>query len=90
MLASLETGLRSQPTSVGSLKIGSLADSWRHQPGQPAYCSELNFAESGQALAAAERTEASKRRDLIAERIRASGRLASEDEIIMLNRTLTR
>src|SRR3954465_10252063 len=43
---------------------GTLAESWRIQPGQPAYCTELTVEEMGPALAAADRIEAPKRRDL--------------------------
>ena len=44
----------------------------------------------GPALAAADRTEAPKRRDLIIERLTASGGPVSGDDILELNRTLTR
>lgn len=43
---------------------GSLADSWRQQPGAPAYCTDLTREEMGPALAAAERARLPKRRDL--------------------------
>ena len=69
---------------------GSLADSWRIQPGQPAYCTELTVEEMGPALAAADRTEAPKRRDMVLERLTASGGPVSADDILELNRTLFR
>jgi predicted dinucleotide-binding enzyme len=34
---------------------GSLAESWRHQPGTPAYCTELTAEELKRALADGER-----------------------------------
>ena len=43
---------------------GSLADSWRQQPGAPTYCTDLTREEMGPALAAAERARLPKRRDL--------------------------
>ena len=43
---------------------GSLADSWRQQPGAPAYCTDLGHEEMGAALAAAERKRLPARRDL--------------------------
>jgi 8-hydroxy-5-deazaflavin:NADPH oxidoreductase len=77
-------------TGFDPFDAGSLADSWRQQPGQPAYCTELKVEEMGPALAAADRTEAPKRRDLIIERLTASGGPVSGDDILELNRTLTR
>jgi 8-hydroxy-5-deazaflavin:NADPH oxidoreductase len=69
---------------------GSLADSWRQQPGQPAYCTGLGIEEMGPALAAADRTEAPKRRDLSLERMAAAGEPISGDYILELNRALFR
>jgi predicted dinucleotide-binding enzyme len=69
---------------------GSLADSWRQQPGQPAYCTQLTVEELGAALAAANRTEAPKRRDMVLERLAASGEPFSREYILKLNRTLFR
>lgn len=43
---------------------GSLADSWRQQPGAPAYCTDLTPKEMGPALAAADKARLPKRRDL--------------------------
>jgi 8-hydroxy-5-deazaflavin:NADPH oxidoreductase len=43
---------------------GSLADSWRQQPGTPAYCTDLTRDELAAALAAAVPGRAPKRRDL--------------------------
>ena len=43
---------------------GSLAESWRQQPGAPAYCTDLTREEMGRAIAAAERARLPKRRDL--------------------------
>jgi hypothetical protein len=69
---------------------GSLADSWRQQPGQPAYCTGLGIEEMGPALAAADRTEAPKRRDLSLERIAAAGEPFSWEYVLELNRSLFR
>ncbi|MDB5845245.1 MAG: binding domain of 6-phosphogluconate dehydrogenase family protein [Polaromonas sp.] len=51
-------------TGLDAFDAGSLADSWRQQPGAPAYCTDLSYAEMGAALAAAERDRLPKRRDL--------------------------
>lgn len=51
-------------TGLDAFHAGSLADSWRQQPGAPVYCTDLSYAEIGAALAAAERDRLPKRRDL--------------------------
>ena len=51
-------------TGLDAFDAGSLADSWRQQPGAPAYCTDLSYAEMGAALDAAERHRLAKRRDL--------------------------
>jgi 8-hydroxy-5-deazaflavin:NADPH oxidoreductase len=42
---------------------GSLADSWRFQPGTPAYCTELEIGDLADALASADRATAPSKRD---------------------------
>lgn len=51
-------------TGLDAFDAGSLADSWRQQPGAPVYCTDLSLAEVGPALDAAERDRLPKRRDL--------------------------
>jgi predicted dinucleotide-binding enzyme len=51
-------------TGFDGFDAGVLADSWRQQPGSPAYCTDLRYDEMGPALAAAERDRLPKRRDL--------------------------
>ncbi|WP_206436073.1 NADPH-dependent F420 reductase [Altericroceibacterium xinjiangense] len=51
-------------TGLDAFDAGSLADSWRQQPGAPAYCTDLTQAEIGVALDAANRGRLPKRRDL--------------------------
>jgi len=53
-----------EDTGLDAFYSGTLADSWRQQPGAPAYCTDLNREEMGPALAAAERARLPKRRDL--------------------------
>ena len=48
---------------------GSLALSWRQEPGTPAYCTELNAAELQQALQQAEKGKAPPMRDFIMNRL---------------------
>jgi hypothetical protein len=53
-----------EDTGFDAFDAGSLADSWRQQPGAPAYCTDLTLEEMPIALAAAERARLPKRRDL--------------------------
>ena len=53
-----------EDTGLDAFDAGSLADSWRQQPGAPAYCTDLAREEMGAALAAAERKRLPARRDL--------------------------
>lgn len=53
-----------EDTGLDAFYSGSLADSWRQQPGAPAYCTDLTREEMGPALAAADRARLPKRRDL--------------------------
>jgi predicted dinucleotide-binding enzyme len=60
-------------TGLDAVKAGTLAQSWRQQPGAPCYCTDLTHLEIPAALAAAERDRLPTRRDLafsaIAERM---------------------
>ena len=51
-------------SGLDAFDAGSLADSWRQQPGAPVYCTDLTYDEIGDALEAAERERLPKRRDL--------------------------
>lgn len=51
-------------TGFDAFNAGPLADSWRQQPGAPAYCTDLSIGDIGSALKAAERDRLPKRRDL--------------------------
>ena len=53
-----------EDTGFDAFDAGRLAESWRQQPGAPAYCTDLNRQEMGAALAAAEKARLPKRRDL--------------------------
>ena len=53
-----------EDTGLDAFDAGSLADSWRQQPGASAYCTDLAREEMGAALAAAERKRLPARRDL--------------------------
>lgn len=51
-------------TGFDAFDAGSLADSWRQQPGAPCYCTDLTLEELPSALASAERARLPRRRDL--------------------------
>lgn len=81
-----------EDTGFDAVDAGSLAQSWRQQPGGPAYCTDLTKAEMPQALDAAERERLPKRRDLavaaIMERIGGGGKNPSTDDLVRINRAL--
>lgn len=71
---------------------GPLADSWRHQPGAPAYCTDLTADELRHALDAAEKSRLPARRDLavaaIKERVGDGTTNPDADFLVRLNRAL--
>ncbi|MBB1283104.1 NAD(P)-binding domain-containing protein [Flavisolibacter sp. BT320] len=56
-------------TGFDTVDGGSLSESWRQEPGTPAYCTELNAAELHKALADAEKGKAPAIRDFIMNRL---------------------
>lgn len=54
-------------TGLDAVNAGTLAESWRQQPGTPCYCTDLTAEELPDALVAADRDRAPKRRDLAVE-----------------------
>lgn len=70
-----------------TVDAGNLSDSWRHQPGTPAYCTELNVEELKQALADANRDKAAKIRDyVISQFMDSSVAPTSHQGVVDLNR----
>jgi hypothetical protein len=53
-----------EDTGFDAFDAGTLADSWRQQPGAPCYCTDLTLEEMPTAHAATERARLPKRRDL--------------------------
>jgi predicted dinucleotide-binding enzyme len=53
-----------EDTGLDAVDAGTLAQSWRQQPGAPCYCTDLTREEVPAALAAADKTRLPKRRDL--------------------------
>jgi predicted dinucleotide-binding enzyme len=72
-------------TGFDTVDAGSLAESWRQQPGTPAYCTELNELELKQALADAKKGKAPAIRDRIMDRLRRKGTWPAYEEILAGN-----
>lgn len=73
-------------TGFDTVDAGSLAESWRQQPGTPAYCTELNEADLKQALANAEKGKAPAIRDFIMGNLMKKESWPSYEEILAGNR----
>jgi len=80
-----------EDTGFDAFDAGSLAHSWRQQPGAPAYCTDLTLAQLPEALDAAEKDRLPKRRDLawqaVAERMNGTN-YPDGDTIVRINREL--
>ena len=81
-----------EDTGFDAFDAGTLADSWRQQPGAPGYCTDLTLDEMPAAHAAAERARLPKRRDLavaaIVERVGDGTTNPDADYGVRLNRAL--
>lgn len=62
---------------------GSLNDSWREQPGTPAYCTELTKEELVEALKKADKEKAPVQRDKVMEKFSAG---MTHEDIVRINR----
>ena len=60
-------------TGFDAYDAGSIAESWRQQPGSPAYCTDLTVEELKQVLARADKKEILVTRDITAEKIAELG-----------------
>ncbi len=81
-----------EETGLDAVDAGTLAESWRQQPGAPGYCTDLTAEEMPAALAAAERARLPKRRDLslsaVMERLGDGARNPDVEYAVRLNRAL--
>jgi predicted dinucleotide-binding enzyme len=81
-----------EDTGFDAFDAGPLSESWRQQPGAPAYCTDLIREEMGSALRAADAARSPKRRDLavaaVTERVGDSTTNPDADYVVRLNRAL--
>lgn len=81
-----------EDTGFDAFDAGTLADSWRQQPGTPCYCTDITREEMAAALAAADAARSPKRRDLavaaITERVGDSTTNPDAEYVVRLNRAL--
>ncbi len=78
-------------TGFDGLDAGVLEDSWRQQPGTPAYCNDFTQEELRDALAAANRSQSALRRDLMVHTITEltkGGAVLAPDYFVRLGRVL--
>ena len=78
-----------EDTGFTALAAGSLEDSWRQQPGTPAYCTELTLPELKLALQMADKERAPKNRDALLAKFMAPGSKLTHEQIVATNRAMT-
>lgn len=78
-----------ETTGFDALDSGNLTDSWRQQPGTPAYCTELPMNALKLALQSANRIQAPDNRDDLIKEFIAIGSRLTHDETIARNRAVT-
>jgi predicted dinucleotide-binding enzyme len=74
-------------TGFDTVDGGSLALSWRQEPGTPAYCTELNAAELQQALQEAEKGKAPAVRDYVMDKVMKADTFPTHEQLVALNRS---
>lgn len=67
---------------------GNLSESWRHQPGTPAYCTELDAEELKQALADGVKEDAPVKRDKAIVELSAMSSYPAHPDVVKFNRAL--
>ena len=73
-------------TGFDPFDAGVLADSWRQQPGTPAYCTELTAVALESALAAADKDRAPRTRDRLMAHFATLTIWPPLDEVVAINR----
>lgn len=75
-------------TGFDPVDAGDLADSWRQQPGTPAYCTELTTAQLQNALSVADKARAPQDRDTLMKGFMEGGSLTHK-HMVARNREVT-
>jgi 8-hydroxy-5-deazaflavin:NADPH oxidoreductase len=70
-----------------AVDAGILSESWRHQPGTPAYCTELNKEQLKKELHNADKNQAPNLRELVISKIMSGKTPPSHEEMVELNRS---
>ena len=73
-------------TGFDPFDAGVIADSWRQQPGTPAYCTELGLEDLAKALTSAEKDKAPITRNRLIEYFGSFEKMPSLDETVAINR----
>ncbi|WP_309140117.1 NADPH-dependent F420 reductase [Candidatus Pantoea bituminis] len=76
-------------TGFDALDAGPLSESWRQQPGTPAYCTELDTEELKKALSFADAARAPKNRDDLIKEFMTPGANFTHEDVIARNREVT-
>lgn len=79
-----------EETGFDAVDAGPLRESWRQQPGTPAYCTDLDANALRQSLARADRTVAPQRRDELATTVMKSRESFTNADILALGRAIYR
>lgn len=78
-----------EATGYDALDSGSLIDSWRQQPGTPAYCTELSVDELKLALNAADKARAAQNRDALMTFFMSAEAPLTHEQVVAKNRAMT-
>lgn len=78
-----------EDTGFTALPAGQLIDSWRQQPGTPAYCTDLTLPELQSALQKADKDRAPKNRDALMSKFMSATTQLSHEDVIATNRAGT-
>ncbi|UYB52704.1 NAD(P)-binding domain-containing protein [Xanthomonas sp. AM6] len=76
-------------TGFDALDAGDLANSWRQQPGTPAYCTELTLPDLQDALSAADKARAPGDREALIKSFMAEKSALSHEQTVARNREVT-
>ncbi|PMS24541.1 NADP oxidoreductase [Paraburkholderia rhynchosiae] len=71
-----------------AIDAGTLAESWRHQPGAPAYCTDLDADELRLALTKADKARSPQLRDLTLQKMAGLAPGYTGEDLLKINRSL--